>query len=44
MHDIPHSFFNYYTYTVKDKLAQEITVEDDMLKFTDLEKKISKMA
>lgn len=44
MDDMPHSFFNYYIYTVKDKLAQEVTVEDDMLKFTDLEKKIFKKA
>lgn len=42
--DMPHSLFDYYTYSIKDKLPQEVTVEDDILKFTDFEKKISKMA
>lgn len=42
--DMPHSLFDYYTYSIKDKLPQEVTVEDDILKFTDFENKISKMA
>lgn len=42
--DMPHSLFDYYTYSITDKLPQEVTVEDDILKFTDFENKISKMA
>lgn len=43
MDDMPHSFFNYYTYSIKDELSKKVILEDDILKSTDHENKISQM-
>lgn len=41
MDDMPHSFFNYYTYSIKDGSSKKLILEGDILKSTDRENNIS---